>query len=83
MEDSCLSTSAALIALKALQLPEHRLRPGAHETGHLDPHLVNGWGLAYLPASPFWVADNFTGVSTLDTSKGDVIPHNLLVVKKD
>jgi uncharacterized protein (TIGR03118 family) len=45
-----------------------------YQTGHLDPHLVNGWGLAYLPASPFWVADNFTGVSTLYTNKGDVIP---------
>src|SRR4051794_3014361 len=31
----------------------------------LDPHLVNPWGIAENSASPFWVADNNAGVSTL------------------
>ena len=30
-----------------------------------DPHLVNAWGLVSTTASPFWVSDNSTGVSTL------------------
>src|SRR6266508_1042387 len=32
---------------------------------HVDPDLVNGWGLTSLPTSPWWVADNGTDVSTL------------------
>src|SRR5689334_24671010 len=30
-----------------------------------DPNLVNPWGLAFGPATPAWVADNGTGLSTL------------------
>ena len=30
-----------------------------------DPNLKNPWGLAHGPTSPFWVADNGTGLSTL------------------
>ena len=39
-----------------------------------DAHLVNGWGLVALPASPFWVSDNGTGFSTLYTGAGAQIP---------
>ena len=35
-----------------------------------DPHLLNGWGLVSLPASPFWVSDNASGFSTLYTAAG-------------
>src|SRR6516165_11654446 len=32
----------------------------------IDPNLKNAWGVAFSPAaSPFWVADNGAGVSTL------------------
>src|SRR5438309_9971281 len=30
-----------------------------------DPSLVNPWGVAFSPTSPFWVSDNGTGVATL------------------
>ena len=39
-------------------------------TPNNDPNLVNGWGLAFFPTSPFWVADNFTGVATLYDHSG-------------
>src|SRR6202035_5882602 len=29
---------------------------------HTDRHLINGWGLAFFPHGPFWVADEGTGV---------------------
>jgi uncharacterized protein (TIGR03118 family) len=32
---------------------------------HTDPDLVNGWGIAARPTSPWWVADNGTHRSTL------------------
>jgi uncharacterized protein (TIGR03118 family) len=35
-----------------------------------DPHLVNPWGIAFSATSPFWVANNVTGTSTLYS--GDV-----------
>jgi uncharacterized protein (TIGR03118 family) len=30
-----------------------------------DASLVNSWGISYGPASPFWVSDNGTGVTTV------------------
>jgi uncharacterized protein (TIGR03118 family) len=39
-----------------------------------DPHLVNAWGLARSSGSPWWVADNGTGVSTLYTGSGAIVP---------
>ena len=35
-----------------------------------DPDLVNAWGIAFGPTTPFWVADNVSGKSTL--YRGDV-----------
>jgi uncharacterized protein (TIGR03118 family) len=39
-----------------------------------DPNLVNAWGIAYGPTSPFWIADNHTGVSTLYNGSGQPFP---------
>jgi uncharacterized protein (TIGR03118 family) len=41
---------------------------------HTDPFLLNPWGLAYGPTSPFWVSNNNAGVSTLYTGQGVKIP---------
>jgi uncharacterized protein (TIGR03118 family) len=41
---------------------------------HLDPNLVNAWGLVAGPTSPWWVADNGTNVSTLYTGAGEAVP---------
>ena len=40
----------------------------------LDPNLVNGWGLAAGPTTPWWVADNGTDKSTLYTGAGAIVP---------
>jgi uncharacterized protein (TIGR03118 family) len=37
---------------------------------HVDPLLVNGWGLVYKPAGPFWLSDNLSGWSTLYDGAG-------------
>ncbi len=39
--------------------------------GQLDPLLVNGWGLAYLPNEAFWVSDAGSGWSTLYDGSGN------------
>jgi len=41
---------------------------------HLDPNLVNGWGLVAGPATPWWVANNGTGTSTLYNGAGTPLP---------
>jgi uncharacterized protein (TIGR03118 family) len=46
--------------------------PGLAAT--LDPNLVNAWGLAAGPTSPWWVADNETSVSTLYLGDGTPVP---------
>ncbi len=42
-----------------------------------DTHLVNAWGLTRLATSPWWVADNGTGLSTL--YRADGTPQSLVV----
>jgi uncharacterized protein (TIGR03118 family) len=42
-----------------------------------DPNLVNPWGISESPASPFWVSDNGSGLSTLYNTAG--IPQGLVV----
>lgn len=41
---------------------------------HTDPNLVNAWGLARSATSPWWVADNGTGLSTLYNGAGVILP---------
>jgi uncharacterized protein (TIGR03118 family) len=44
------------------------------EAALTDPNLVNPWGIAASPSSPFWISDNGTGVSTLYTGAGAKVP---------
>ena len=47
-----------------------------------DPVLQNAWGVAFTPgASPFWIADNATGCSTLYDGSGVPQPPTPLRVK--
>jgi len=39
-----------------------------------DTHLVNSWGLTHGPTTPWWVADNGTGFSTLYNGNGTPFP---------
>src|SRR2546423_12635355 len=40
----------------------------------VDPNLVNAWGLGFFQGSPFWIADNGKGVSTLYDGNGTPEP---------
>jgi len=42
-----------------------------------DPNLVNPWGIAFSATSPFWIADNGNGLSTLYNTSGT--PQALVV----
>jgi len=44
---------------------------------HQDAQLQNGWGLAYAPGNPFWLSDEYSGLSTLCDGTG--IKQSLVV----
>ncbi len=44
-----------------------------------DSNLVNSWGLVHGPMTPWWVADNGTGVSTLYTGQGVKVPLTVTI----
>ena len=39
----------------------------------IDPNLINPWGVAHGPATPFWVSDNGAGVATIYTGTGQPV----------
>ena len=39
-----------------------------------DPNLVNAWGIDFSATSPVWIADNGTGLATLYTGAGGIVP---------
>src|ERR1022692_3679089 len=41
---------------------------------HLDPNLVDPWGVCFSASSPFWVSDRGTGTSTLYNGFGQLAP---------
>src|SRR2546427_11653372 len=43
---------------------------GTNPTNGLDAQLINAWGLARSTTSPWWVADNGTGLSTIYNGSG-------------
>jgi uncharacterized protein (TIGR03118 family) len=47
-------------------------QPGVAAT--TDPNLVNAWGLVASATSPWWVSDNGTGLSTLYSGAGAIVP---------
>jgi uncharacterized protein (TIGR03118 family) len=49
----------------------------SHTPAHVAPNLLNAWGLTTSSTSPFWVADNGAGVSTLYNTAGT--PQALIV----
>jgi uncharacterized protein (TIGR03118 family) len=66
---------AADAAAPANAYVQHNLvadQPGVADV--TDPHLVNPWGISESAASPFWVSDNHTGLTTLYNGSGAIIP---------
>jgi uncharacterized protein (TIGR03118 family) len=47
---------------------------------HVDPNLINPWGLTYGPQTYFWVANNGSGTSTVYDGSGAPMPTPPLVV---
>src|SRR2546423_4149718 len=74
-----LTLGLSLLTLSAVGLAQHYQQtnlvsdvPGLAQV--TDSNLVNSWGLIRGPGTPWWVADNGTGVSTLYDGAGNIVP---------
>lgn len=76
-----LGTTAARADPQHDRYQQHNLvSDGFVHADHLDPNLVNAWGIAFNPFGPAWIADNGTGVSTLYDGSGIAQPTPPLIV---
>src|SRR6202045_3128595 len=77
------AVALATLAVPNLTLAQHYTQtnlisdiPGM--AAHTDPNLKNSWGLTRSPTgSPWWIANNNSGTSTLDDGNGN--PINIFV----
>ena len=69
------ASSAAMAQYQLINHSSNQFKQAVHD----DPLLVNGWGLAHGPGSPWWVSDNGSGWSTLYDGQGN-LNQNLKVL---
>ncbi len=61
---------AAALAQGGHYVQRNLVSDGAVPAEHVDPNLVNAWGITHRGTSPWWVSDNGKGVSTLYDGNG-------------
>jgi len=75
----CSSSAAAAVLIaavtfsvpaRATYIQTNLVSDGSVSGTTTDANLINPWGLASSPTSPFWVSDNGTGLSTLYNGAG-------------
>jgi uncharacterized protein (TIGR03118 family) len=69
----CLALAVLLVSTTALAQYQltNLVSNQIGDAKHIDPLIVNAWGLADGPGAPFWVSDAGSGWSTLYDGKGD------------
>jgi uncharacterized protein (TIGR03118 family) len=43
-----------------------------------DPNLINPWGVSYGPTGPFWISENGTGLTSIDSLNGGSLTLNVI-----
>ena len=67
-----IATLLALVLLQAasaVAAPHYINTALVKNTGtakHIDPQMINPWGLAYGPGNPFWLSDAGSGLSPFE-----------------
>jgi len=70
-----------LVCISALPLRSARAQTNSYKqtnlvsdaagiAANMDAKLVNPWGIAFIPGSPFWISDNNSGFTTLYNQTG-------------
>jgi uncharacterized protein (TIGR03118 family) len=78
MRNLCLLVFVSSLSAQNSYLVHNLVSDVAGMADHVDPNLINPWGNGFSSGSPFWIANNGTGTSTLYEDTGVAIP---LVVK--
>jgi uncharacterized protein (TIGR03118 family) len=71
-----LGSNAALAQYQLTNLVSNQV--GAAR--HIDPLLVNSWGIVHGPTTPFWISDNNAGWETLYTGNGTKVTELVVSV---
>lgn len=71
---SCLILPTIVNARTSLYIQHNLVSDGSVAADHVDPHLVNPWGMAFGPVSSAWVANNGTGTATIYDGHGSPVP---------
>jgi len=57
-----IALSAALVLASSAAVAQYQLTTlGSNQVkqaSHIDPLLVNGWGVVHGPGTPWWISDN-------------------------
>jgi len=69
-----LSSLSPVSAASEFYQPTNLLSNIQGLAAHTDPKLVNPWGIALGPQTPFWVSDNGVGAATLYDGTGQPFP---------
>ena len=81
---SMLSLGLVLAFLSTTALAQFkRTNLVSNQVGHAtndDPLIVNAWGMARSPGSPWWISDNNSGWSTLYDGNGAKVPLNVSIL---
>jgi uncharacterized protein (TIGR03118 family) len=70
------SSNTALAQFKLTNLVSNQV---GHATND-DPLIVNAWGMARTPGSPWWISDNLSGWSTLYDGNGVKVALNVSIL---
>ena len=54
---------------------EFLISQGMTPAAHVDPNLINPWGMSFGPTSPFWISNQGSGNTTLYTGNGTPFPQ--------
>lgn len=51
---------------------------GSTPAAMTDPNLLNPWGISYGPTAPFWISDNATGLTSINSVTGATVTVNTI-----
>jgi hypothetical protein len=74
-DDGTSSTTTSMMVT-----PTNLVTDAANQPATTDPNPVNPWGMALGRATPFWIADKRTGLSTLYNGAGMPFPPGQALV---
>ena len=65
--------SLMLSVASSLAVAQYTMKALVKNSGtgkHVDPQLINAWGLTYAPSNPFWISDAGSGFTTIYDATG-------------